>query len=59
MHVSIVSFSATYFMTYHSIMKDNKDYISGLKEARKIADNMTTMLKMRTGGNPTKVFPYR
>lgn len=50
---------ATYFMTYHSIMKDNKDYITGLKEARKVAANMTNMLRLKTGGNSTKVFPYR
>lgn len=50
---------ATYFMTYHSIMKDNKDYITGLKEARKVADNMTNMLRLKTGGNSAKVFPYR
>ncbi|XP_061187973.1 NPC intracellular cholesterol transporter 1-like [Saccostrea echinata] len=49
---------ATYFMTYHSIMKESKDYITGLLEARKVADNMTTMLKIKTGGNSTKVFPY-
>lgn len=46
-------------MTYHSIMKDNKDYITGLKEARKVADNMTNMLRLKTGGNSAKVFPYR
>lgn len=45
-------------MTYHSIMKDNKDYITGLKEARKVADNMTNMLRLKTGGNSAKVFPY-
>lgn len=40
-------------------MKDNKDYITGLKEARKMAANMTNMLRLKTGGNSTKVFPYR
>ncbi|XP_061188016.1 NPC intracellular cholesterol transporter 1-like [Saccostrea echinata] len=39
-------------------MKESKDYITGLLEARKVADNMTKMLKIKTGGNSTKVFPY-
>lgn len=58
-HFLSIHSPATYFMTYHSIMKDNKDYITGLKEARKVAANMTNMLRLKTGGNSTKVFPYR
>lgn len=46
-------------MTYHSIMKNNQDYITGLEQARRVADNMTRMLKLRTGDSATKVFPYR
>ncbi|XP_005097476.1 NPC intracellular cholesterol transporter 1 [Aplysia californica] len=44
---------ATYFMTYHSVLKTSSDYITALKEARKISDNIT--LSMNGTG---KVFPY-
>ena len=56
---AVFSSPATYFMTYHSIMKNNQDYITGLEQARRVADNMTRMLKLRTGDSATKVFPYR
>jgi len=43
---------ATYFMTYHTILKDSSDYIDALKMARVLADNITQSLGHR-------VFPYR
>lgn len=54
------SVGATYFMTYHTILKESHDYIKALKEARKIADNITATI---WAANPDqartyKVFPY-
>ena len=34
-------FTATYFMTYHSVCKTNEDYISALRWARNISANIT------------------
>ena len=34
-------FTATYFMTYHSVCKTNDDYISALRWARNISANIT------------------
>lgn len=47
------SVGATYFMTYHTILKSSKDYIDALKKAREVADNIT--LSMNGKG---EVFPY-
>ena len=46
------SVGATYFMTYHTILKDSPDFIDALKMARDLAQNITTSM-----GH--KVFPYR
>lgn len=43
---------ATYFMTYHTILKDSPDFIKALKMARNLANNITQSL-----GH--KVFAYR
>lgn len=43
---------ATYFMTYHTIMKESPDYINALKMARELADNITQSVNH-------KVFAYR
>ncbi|XP_046884533.1 LOW QUALITY PROTEIN: NPC intracellular cholesterol transporter 1 [Hypomesus transpacificus] len=45
------SVGATYFMTYHTILKDSPDFIDALKMARDLAQNITTSM-----GH--KVFPY-
>uniref|UniRef100_A0A8C8MG07 SSD domain-containing protein n=1 Tax=Oncorhynchus tshawytscha TaxID=74940 RepID=A0A8C8MG07_ONCTS len=45
------SVGATYFMTYHTILKDSPDFIDAMKMARVLADNITTAM-----GH--KVFPY-
>lgn len=50
---------ATYFMTYHTIMTENEDYIEGLKMARKIGDNITNTLRTMLHNDNIKVFPYR
>lgn len=49
---------ATYFMTYHTILKTSADYIGALKEARKIADNITSTLRLANPKSTSKVFPY-
>ena len=43
---------ATYFMTYHTILKESPDYIHALKMARNLADNITQSTNH-------KVFAYR
>lgn len=43
---------ATYFMTYHTILKESPDFIKALKMARNLANNITQTL-----GH--KVFTYR
>uniref|UniRef100_A0A8C7IBG8 Niemann-Pick disease, type C1 n=1 Tax=Oncorhynchus kisutch TaxID=8019 RepID=A0A8C7IBG8_ONCKI len=45
------SVGATYFMTYHTILKDSPDFIDAMKMARVLADNITSAM----GHN---VFPY-
>ncbi|GFO29709.1 niemann-pick c1 protein [Plakobranchus ocellatus] len=47
---------ATYFMTYHTILKDSHDFIEALKSARKIAANMTRSIS--TAGHKREIFPY-
>lgn len=54
-----IYFLVMYFMIYYFIMKDNKDYIIGLKEVRKVVVNMINMLRLKIGGNFIKVFFYR
>lgn len=48
---------ATYFMTYHTILKTSADYIDAMKKARLIASNITETL--RSKGSDYQVFPYR
>uniref|UniRef100_A0A668AVG5 Niemann-Pick disease, type C1 n=1 Tax=Myripristis murdjan TaxID=586833 RepID=A0A668AVG5_9TELE len=42
---------ATYFMTFHTILKESSDFIGALKMARVLADNITQSMDHR-------VFPY-
>lgn len=43
---------ATYFMTYHTILKESSDFIDGLKMSRILADNISQSIEH-------KVFAYR
>lgn len=43
---------ATYFMTYHTILKESPDFIDALKMARILADNISQSMDH-------KVFTYR
>uniref|UniRef100_A0A8C5MZR4 NPC intracellular cholesterol transporter 1 n=1 Tax=Leptobrachium leishanense TaxID=445787 RepID=A0A8C5MZR4_9ANUR len=47
---------ATYFMTYHTILKTSTDFIDALKKAREIATNITD--SMDIPGKTYRVFPY-
>ncbi|XP_071955334.1 NPC intracellular cholesterol transporter 1-like [Antedon mediterranea] len=50
---------ATYFMTYHSILKTSSDYISALRNAREVADNITKMMNhTNDDGTYFDVYPY-
>eukprot|EP00079_Xenopus_tropicalis_P016418 XP_004915269.1 PREDICTED: Niemann-Pick C1 protein [Xenopus tropicalis] len=47
---------ATYFMTYHTILKNSTDFIDAMRKARTIAQNITD--NMDIPGKKYKVFPY-
>ncbi|XP_059468313.1 NPC intracellular cholesterol transporter 1 isoform X2 [Neocloeon triangulifer] len=49
---------ASYFMAYHSVLKTSEDYYSALREARKISDNLTAMVRDKTGNSEIQIFPY-
>lgn len=57
---------ASYFMTYHTILKTSYDYYESLRSARKISANITQTIhgSMRLAGRPeseiqnVEVFPY-
>lgn len=51
---------ATYFMTYHTILKTSSDYIEALRQARILTDNMTlTINQGKTNKDEwIEVFPY-
>jgi Niemann-Pick C1 protein len=57
---------ASYFMTYHTILKSSEDYFEALRSARKISANITRTIhaSMRLANRPeseieqVEVFPY-
>lgn len=57
---------ASYFMTYHTILKSSSDYYESLRSARKVSDNITKTIQanLRLSGvsetdiNKVNVFPY-
>ncbi|XP_063990159.1 NPC intracellular cholesterol transporter 1 isoform X1 [Diachasmimorpha longicaudata] len=53
---------ASYFMTYHSILKTSADYYESMRAARKISDNITNMINSHmeaaNRSERTEVFPY-
>ncbi|KAG5682988.1 hypothetical protein PVAND_012302 [Polypedilum vanderplanki] len=57
---------ASYFMTYHTILKTSSDYFEALRAARKVSANITKTIhaSMRLSGRPeseienVEVFPY-
>lgn len=48
---------ATYFSTYHTVLKTSSDFIDAMKKARTIADNITETMGIK--GKNYRVFPYR
>ncbi|KAK0092687.1 hypothetical protein PV326_000847, partial [Microctonus aethiopoides] len=53
---------ASYFMSYHSILKSSADYYESMREARKVSANITAMLnenlKLNNQNTTAEVFPY-
>lgn len=49
---------ASYFMTYHTVLKNSTDYINALMNARKVAENITKTINEKTSSQ-IEVFPYR
>ncbi|NXP82275.1 NPC1 protein, partial [Ramphastos sulfuratus] len=47
---------ATYFMTYHTVLKESSDFIDAMKQARALADNITETMGIRE--KSYRVFPY-
>ncbi|KFP51725.1 Niemann-Pick C1 protein, partial [Cathartes aura] len=47
---------ATYFMTYHTVLKTSSDFIDAMKKARIIADNITETMGIKEKNY--RVFPY-
>ncbi|OPJ83373.1 Niemann-Pick C1 protein isoform A [Patagioenas fasciata monilis] len=47
---------ATYFMTYHTVLKTSSDFIDAMKKARAIADNITETMGIKEKNY--RVFPY-
>lgn len=50
---------ASYFMTYHTILKTSKDYYEALEWARDISENITNTLNEGQKEPVYEVFPYR
>ncbi|KAK7086015.1 NPC intracellular cholesterol transporter 1 [Halocaridina rubra] len=49
---------ASYFMTYHTILKSSRDYYQAVEWARTVSDNITKMLNEGTENHDLEVFPY-
>ncbi|XP_025834125.1 NPC intracellular cholesterol transporter 1 isoform X2 [Agrilus planipennis] len=55
---------ASYFMTYHTILKTSKDYYESMRAARKISQNITDTINRRiksdniSANGTIEVFPY-
>ncbi|MBN3321253.1 NPC1 protein, partial [Atractosteus spatula] len=47
---------ASYFMTYHTILKTSPDFIDAMKKARALADNITQSMGLQD--KSYRVFPY-
>jgi hypothetical protein len=46
-------------MAYHSVLKTSEDYYGALREARNICNNLTSMVREKTGNSEITIFPYR
>ncbi|XP_028924174.1 NPC intracellular cholesterol transporter 1 isoform X1 [Ornithorhynchus anatinus] len=50
------SIGATYFMTFHTVLKTSSDFIDAMQKARTVAQNITESVGLPEGGY--RVFPY-
>ena len=46
-------------MTYHTILKNSKDYYSAMSSARDIADKINDVINKGKETKENEVFPYR
>jgi Niemann-Pick C1 protein len=46
-------------MAYHTTVKTSKDFYEALKSARRVAEEISNMLKEELGSSAVEVFPYR
>ncbi|CAG7821814.1 unnamed protein product [Allacma fusca] len=53
-----VSVGASNFMTYHKVLRNSADFTNALREARKLAENITNALNEGTNSTRHQVFPY-
>ena len=74
-HVLYVIFPATYFMTYHTILRTSDDFKEALKYSRDLSDKITRQInnwkeenetndrtfqdQIKMGNISESVFPYR
>ncbi|XP_050534244.1 NPC intracellular cholesterol transporter 1 isoform X2 [Daktulosphaira vitifoliae] len=49
---------ASYFMTFHSVLRTSKDFFESLRSARIISENMTNTIRQIKPNTTAKVFPY-
>ncbi|XP_071519627.1 NPC intracellular cholesterol transporter 1-like [Panulirus ornatus] len=49
---------ASYFMTYHTILKTSSDYYEALRWARNISENITRTINQGSEESQYEVFPY-
>lgn len=48
----------SYFATYHTVLRTSHDFITALKNARVLADNLTQTINNGSSGPVVEVFPY-
>lgn len=53
------TFSSSYFMTFHTVLKTSKDYYESMRYARLLANNMTETIRQKQPNTTATVFPYR
>ena len=49
----------SYYMSYHTTLKTSKDYYEALRAARRVAEDVTSMVKEHVNSSAVEVFPYR
>ncbi|XP_050436632.1 NPC intracellular cholesterol transporter 1-like [Adelges cooleyi] len=49
---------ASYFMTFHSVLKTSEDFFESLRSAKSIANNMTNTIREKKPNSTVTVYPY-